>query len=118
MAAFTLGAGLVSFVLLRKLGNEAGSTEWLESAQTRLERLRGNSAANINLPMVLTHWLPTFDPRNFRATWLNSKRVKARTDTYSENPVRNRRGAVQVSKYNYRVNGGTGPHPRLYSKYG
>jgi hypothetical protein len=106
--------GMLGLILFNMTRN---STEWLDDTQSRIEKARGNSAMNINLSQVITHWRPLYDPRRFRATHTLSKRVKARTDSYSDNTHRHLKGAKEVSKYNYRTGGGVGPTARLYGKF-
>ena len=114
---FVVGGGLL--IMNKVLTKDpAYSSSWLDDSQTRLKNLRGNRHANINLAHIISYWDPIQNPRRWRATHTFSKRVKARTDAYSTEPKRRARGAGEISKYNYRIGGGVGPHPRLYSKWG
>lgn len=115
-----LGGAAAIGVIYNLSGRGLGldNSTWLDDSQTRLEKLRGNAHANINLAHVYASWQPLYNPRRFRATHSNSKIVRALTDAYRESPGAQRRGAANIARYNYRIEKGVGPHPRLYSKFG
>lgn len=96
---------------------------WLEDSQTRLQKLRGNSHANVNMSHVLSHWQPVFSPQRYRVGSTFSKRVRATTNTIHSTSGSTRvAGINEVGQNNYvRPGAWNSLRPvsaRLYSKYG
>ena len=116
---FTILAAVAGIVVVKNLWAVSGRRPlWLDSSQKRVESMRGNAHVNINLANILTRWSPIYDPRKYFADYTMSKKVKARTDSYSDVPSRRNRGIKEIIKYNYRVNGGVGPEPNTAQIYG
>lgn len=96
-------------LILYNLGKS--HAEWLDDRQKRLEKLYGQKHGNINMSNVLSRWQPLFNPSYFATDETKGKKVRARMKTYSQNPQIRKEGVNEVSTYNYRRRGGTGPAP-------
>lgn len=105
VAALALGG----FTLFNLAASE--NSAWVLDPQQRLQNVVGNKNADINYKNLMTYWKPLYDPRQFQATWTYAKKVKARTDAVSSNPIKRRSGQRDIMKYNYRQGSGYGVAP-------
>jgi hypothetical protein len=109
MVLLAVGAGGLALYNLGKT-----NADWLEAPQLRLERIRGNKHANINLSNIISKWSPMYDPRRFTACETFDKRVRTRLMADSPNPLVREAGADLVQKYDYRKgSGAVGASPAL-----
>lgn len=89
-----------------------------ESVQKKNE-LYGSLHENLNFNNIITYLKPAFEPSKFLANKTSQKRVEARLESYSPNPIVNKMGSNTIQKYNYRSGqGSTGPTARIYNKWG
>lgn len=112
---FSTVAIVLGGLVLYNVGKNGG--EWVATPQEKLELMRGNSGANINLNQVLTHWRPTTDPSFYQPTETYRKRVTARLSAQHPNDALRAVGKRQVVRNNYRVgSGAVGPSPSTLHK--
>lgn len=104
--AFAVAAIVLGGFTLYNLSG-ASNESWALDPQVKFQKAMGNKHAKLNLPYIMSQHNPISDPRNHRATRTYHKRVKARVDSISPDPLKRKSGQKDVATYNYRVGSGS-----------